>query len=153
MWLFWLACTTTDVSEDIVNKFKQDPQLAYQQISIIEDPIQRLSIIELLSKQFPGQTTLLCELIDNKISQQACLTQNQRPHLWMKNKDSSTTLDTQEKWKIDCPAENKQQCVQNYASKAANANALTKAIQICNNIDDEKWRNECIFVVAENSVK
>jgi hypothetical protein len=150
MWFIYLACIGQNNS--MVKQFQDKPEVVYSQLKEIKDPIELLHEIEQLSKAFPGQTTNLCTLIENETSRTHCLNQNQRPHLWMKSKETKEVREPVESEKIECDQQNHQRCVEEYAAKAAKADAPERAIQICNNIKEEKWRNECIFVVAENSV-
>ena len=71
---------------DFEKTFQQDPNHTYQLLSEEKDQLVLINKIERLTRAFPGQTENLCGLIKKQTSQEHCLTQNKRPHLWMKNK-------------------------------------------------------------------
>ena len=149
MWWLLTACTQDPSLEEM---FAENPSSVYQYLSAVEDPLEKLSHIEQLSQIYPGQTEQLCDLIEESQAKEHCLSRSKRPHLWMKTKTPSNSPKQTQSEAIDCTNQERQQCIQRLASQAAATNDISKALRICNNAKD-KWRDECLFVTAEESVR
>ena len=143
-----LACTSSKT--DWSAQFQEDPARTRILLSEISDPLERLSIIESLNKEFAGQTTELCDVLASN-AQEYCKEQNLRPHLWHTAKTPTSIAKTTTEVQVtDC---DNRLCVQELAQVAARKQDLSEAKAICLSISEEKWQSECIFATAEQLVK
>ena len=86
IWLF-LACQQD--AFDWKSEFLSNPERGLEKLQEKES-LERLSIVDSLSKEFPGKTTELCSVLPTP-SQEHCLEQNKRPHLWSKSKGTDSS--------------------------------------------------------------
>ena len=83
--VWWvLGCRTPSVDWNLA--FENDPEQVVLDLREVVDPIERLSIVESLQRDFPGQTSVLCSALDSS-AEEYCLERNKRPHLWMPLKE------------------------------------------------------------------
>ena len=152
-------CAFSCVTENNhIELFATDPKQVYHQIEALEDPIEKMRIVDALSTAYPGQTTQLCELLDSS-AQYFCLEQNRRPHLWMHSKQSENGVQIQSMKKIFTEEHAEQidcqdaRCLQEKALHRARVGDTQGVMSICAQANTEILQQECVFATAENLVQ
>ena len=91
-WISWsvlvLIFSCVESEKDWGTLYKDNPKQVLFELQQVENPSERLSIVQGLQQQFPGETEVLCEILDVQ-AQEYCIERNRRPHLWMPLKESS----------------------------------------------------------------
>ena len=76
------ACTDMPCRRSwVVETWPTDPQSVAAAIAILEDPVEQMVYVQLLSERHPGQTSELCAQLPAGKSQDRCMRINARPHL------------------------------------------------------------------------
>lgn len=142
------ACQTSSV--DWEGSYKLNPEQVVADLQKIENPTERLSIVEELQQSFPGQTEELCQVLPSP-TREYCIERNKRPHLWMPVKesvdvpDSSNSMTTTDD---QCPDV---ACRIEMALEPARRGRLSAVEKLCA-LSSTKDEHECLFATAERLV-
>ena len=152
-------CAFSCVTENNYTElFTTDPEQVYKRIEALDDPIEKMRIVDELSTAYPGKTTKLCELLDSS-AQYFCVEQNRRPHLWMHTKQSTNSEQAQSMMEmstlehpapIDCQDS---RCLQEKALHKARVGDTKGVVAICAQDKTEILQQECVFATAESLVQ
>ena len=148
--MWWLlACQTPTV--DWEESYRNSPSQVVLDLQQVEDPTERLSIVESLQQVFPGQTEDLCSVLP-KTTQEYCVERNKRPHLWMPLKETSSNKENM--------GENSQSvesmcgdvaCRIQEALEPARRGQIKQVERLCT-LSSTKEQHECLFATAEKLV-
>ena len=144
------ACQISNV--DWEEKYKTNPGQVVLDLQQIENPTERLAIVENLQKSFPGQTEELCQVLPSS-TREYCIERNKRPHLWMpvkepvasRSKSTNVVATEGDDGCLDVA------CRIEMALESARRGRLSAVEKRCasSSIKDE---HECLFATAERLV-
>lgn len=150
MWLWLSGCTlfSEDNLTDWEQRYTDSPEQVVALLETIDNPSERLSIVQSLQEAFPGQTEDLCTVLD-AAAQEYCVERNRRPHLWMPLKqatpsDSSTIVPSGS----NCTSVS---CRITEALPLAQRGQIHRVSQVCST-DSLTETHECLFATAEKLV-
>ena len=149
--MWWLlACQTPGV--DWEESYRQSPEQVVLNLQAVEDPTERLAVVESLQQAFPGQTEALCEVLPRS-TQEYCVERNRRPHLWMPVKETDIGNEDVVKLAVDLvpPACTSVACRIEDALEYARRGQITHVQTLCD-FPSTKEQHECLFATAEKLV-
>ena len=190
LWLVVLACGLGPSGQDcddadcrqqaIVTQWATDPQSAVESVKQLPDVIEQVSVISVLTDQFPGQVGPLCRELPRGISQDRCLEMNARPHLWNEREEvqsisragagpassymrpadvpMSDLIDVRGDATLCAGEVDPHACAWKRGIESAQEGDLAEAATACASIrtqadNAQTWRYECFFSVAEAHIQ
>ncbi len=149
--MWWLlACQSP--STDWEEAYRSDPVQVVQNLRAVEDPTERLAIVESLQQAFPGQTEELCGVLPES-TQEYCIERNRRPHLWMPIKEKNISTEDSKITVVDSIASSCADvaCRIEEALEYARRGQITHVYTLCD-FTSTKENHECLFATAERLV-
>ncbi len=152
MWLWLLGCAlfSGQNSTDWEERYADSPEQVVAQLKTIDNPTERLSIVQSLQEAFPGQTEDLCAVLDVS-AQEYCVQRNRRPHLWMPLKQTDSTdpsVSVESTSGSNCTSVS---CRIDEALPLAQRGQIQRVSKVCS-ADSLTETHECLFATAEKLV-
>lgn len=148
-------------------RWPTDPQAVVAAIATVEDPLERIALVEQVADRWPGQIGVLCPLLPEGQARARCATQEQRLHLAdqaeLAEQDAAVALvapagvdlSAKSPWRshppapVPCPTElARTSCQWQAAYAALSAGLVEQTGRACLAIDDARWQQECFFQAA-----
>lgn len=151
------------------------PEAVSEAVRALPDPIERVAIITTLSEAHPGQTGALCAALPPSPERERCTQLNSRPHLFAPRPappqatvhrtapgPPSPSRVPPTPWPsafaevppstAPCDGATQSSCRSQQAASAAGANNPAAAVSACQAIEAPLWRQECLFMSAQQLV-
>lgn len=165
--VFVLACSA---SPPLAEQWERDPEATRARIAAMPSPERRFAI-DAVTRQLPGSSGELCELLETGADKKWCNDRNHRPHLWTRPREhpplaqsraggGPTSADVPEFPELPLAAEvaagadvrcDGTLCRETQAKALVRAGAWQAGIDLCAEIGDARWRDECVFSAAETA--
>ena len=169
----FLDCEDAACQKELALRFfEEDRERLSEELSLLEEPIVRVALIEVVSQAHPGEALDLCRLIEGT-DRERCLRINEPPHLTWKGTERPsrgfqpsqvslapspgvTPPTLPEVAPLAVPCEHgllQTRCQTDAAVKAARLKDWAPAFAACTAIEDVRWRQECMFQSAEAGIE
>ena len=136
--------------KDLISALRTNPARTLQALHTTPNSLAKDSLIIETVEQFPHRSKPLCPILSTDIAIERCLRLTERPHLWKKQphhfaksthpspQDRNCTIDPHPNtcWTAQALLDSKQD--------------WTLAEDACRQIEDDVWKAECFFTLAES---
>ena len=136
--------------KDLIAALQKNPARTLQTLHTTPNSLAKDSLIINTVEQFPHRSKPLCPILSTEISIERCLRLTERPHLWKKQPHHFA--------KSTHPSKQVRKCtIDPHPNTCWTAQALldsnqdwTLAKDACRQIEDDVWKAECFFTLAES---
>lgn len=149
--MLWLlsACTSANLEEELREAFLRDPASGVLMAESIPDPVVRTATVMAVVESHPHRSRPLCRALPERHSRERCERINQRPHLWKQQPNQQSSKSYPPPSTEECTLSSHDTTCRSAKAIKLAVKSTEKALSECAAIEEDQWRSECSFLVAE----